>query len=71
MKNTFKLLDAVALLMAMPEKNLPVGQVGTVVEIYGNNVYEVEFADLNGRTLKMCAVKAENLLLLQYDLQTA
>jgi hypothetical protein len=44
MQNTpVKLLDVVALLGDKPEEGLVAGQVGTVVEILGPGVFEVEF----------------------------
>jgi hypothetical protein len=51
MKSTIKLFDVVALKQKMPEKDLQLGQVGTVVEILAPDVYEVEFTDNNGHTL--------------------
>lgn len=45
------------------------GQVGTVVEVLGNNkdVYEVEFCDDEGKTLSTCAIKEDDLLKLYFD----
>lgn len=45
MHQAIKFLDAMALLEAMPEKNLARGEVGTVVEVVAPGVYEVEFSD--------------------------
>ena len=45
-----KLLDTVALLEDMPMLNLHRGQVGTIVEAYESDVFEVEFVDVKGRT---------------------
>ena len=45
-----KLLDVVALLENIPHCQLYRGQVGTIVEVYEPDVFEVEFSDLNGRT---------------------
>ncbi len=41
--------SVVALLEDLPEHGLMRGQVGTVVESWAPNVYEVEFADESGR----------------------
>jgi hypothetical protein len=67
MKNKVKLLDVVALTDDLPERDLQRGQVGTVVEILAPDVYEVEFADNDGRTYAELAVKADKLLVLHYQ----
>lgn len=61
-----KLLDVVALTEDMPERQLQRGQVGTIVEVLAADVYEVEFADLEGRTYAALAVPARNLLVLHH-----
>ena len=71
MTQKINLLDLVALTQAMPSKGLRQGQVGTVVEVLADGVYEVEFCDRQGRTLAMLPVKAAMLLLLQYELAAA
>ncbi|TRU87152.1 MAG: DUF4926 domain-containing protein [Microcystis novacekii Mn_MB_F_20050700_S1] len=43
-----KLLDVVALLEDLPQLGLYRGQVGTIVEVYEPNVFEVEFSDTSG-----------------------
>jgi len=67
MKQKVKLLDVVALTQELPERDLSLGQVGTVVEFLASDVYEVEFADNNGRTFAELAVRAEQLLVLHYE----
>ncbi len=67
MKNKVKLLDVVALTDDLPERELQRGQVGTVVEVLAPDVYEVEFADNEGRTYAELAVKADKLLVLHYE----
>lgn len=71
MNNKLKILDVVALLKNMPEKNLIMGQVGTIVEVLTEKVYEVEFAGKNGEAIALAAVDSENLLLLHYELEPA
>lgn len=71
MNNKLKILDVVALLKDMPEKNLIMGQVGTIVEALTENVYEVEFAGKNGEAIAVAAVDSENLLLLHYEFEPA
>ncbi len=63
-----KSLDIVALLTKLPDEKLSIGQVGTVVEVLAENVFEVEFADAKGRTLTTCAVEAKDLLKLTHEL---
>ena len=66
-----KLLDVVALLEDLPQSKLYRGQVGTIVEIYEPNVFEVEFSDTTGRAYAMETLKAEQLILLHHQpLQT-
>ena len=59
MKNVPKLLDVVALLTDLPYHKLQIGQVGTIVEKLADGVYEVEFADKQGRTIISCAVEIQ------------
>ena len=58
--------SVVALLEDLSEQGLVRGQVGTVVEEWTPGVYEVEFADDNGKAYAMVALKAEQLLLLHH-----
>ncbi|MCL4254735.1 MAG: DUF4926 domain-containing protein, partial [Anaerolineae bacterium] len=44
--------------------NLKRGHIGTVVEQWANDVYEVEFADKNGVTHAMVALRTDQLLVL-------
>jgi hypothetical protein len=59
--------SVVALLEDLPGEGLVRGQVGTVVETWTPNVYEVEFADENGRAYAMVALKAEQLMRLHHE----
>jgi len=67
MKNKVKLLDVVALTQELPEKDLQLGQVGTVVEFLAPDVFEVEFTDKDGRTYAELALRAEQMLVLHYE----
>ena len=51
MNRQMKLLDVVALLEDLPELGLYRGQVGTIVEEYEPNVFEVEFSEMNRKGL--------------------
>lgn len=59
--------SVVALLEDLPGEGLVRGQVGTVVETWAPGVYEVEFADENGRAYAMVALRAEQLLRLYHE----
>lgn len=67
MKQKVKLLDVVALTQELPERELSLGQVGTVVELLAPDVYEVEFSDNDGRTFAELALRADQLLVLHYE----
>lgn len=61
-----QLLDVVALVNDLPEHKLIRGQVGTVVELLAPGVFEVEFADEDGRAYASLALRADQLLALHY-----
>jgi Domain of unknown function (DUF4926) len=54
--------------------SLPVGLVGTIVEVYDTGKeceYLVEFADSQGIEYAMAILKADEILVLQYELVVA
>ena len=59
--------SVVALLEDLPGEGLVRGQVGTVVENWTPGVYEVEFADDQGKTYAMAALKPEQLMRLHHE----
>jgi hypothetical protein len=65
-----KLLDVVALLEDVPEQGLKRGQVGTIVETWADDVFEVEFADMDGIAYAFAALRAEQLMVLQWQPDT-
>ena len=69
MKHQIKILDVVALLKDMPENKLKKGQVGTVVELLDDHVFEIEFSDKTGKALAILPIKDRNLLLLKYEME--
>ena len=71
MTQTIKPFDVVALTADLPERGLLAGQVGTVVESLGKDVFEVEFSGEDGRTYALTAIGANRLLVLRYDLAQA
>lgn len=66
MPKPVELLDVVALLHDMPERGLCRGQVGTVVETLGPDVFEIEFSDNDGRTYATAALRANELIVLHH-----
>jgi len=62
-----KLLDVVALLEDLPEIGLYRGQVGTIVEEYEPEVFEVEFSDTTGRAYAIETLKAMQLMVLYHQ----
>ena len=66
-KEIIKELDIVALLEDFPVKHLSKGTIGTIVLVYNNNFYEVEFSDLDGQAYALLTLPAEKLLLLKHD----
>jgi hypothetical protein len=62
-----KLLDAVALLEDKLAEGLVAGQVGTVVEVFAPDVFEVEFLDANGKTVALTELKRAELLVLKHE----
>ena len=81
--NQPKLLDTVALLKPVPAEqlilvepeyasvNLPVGLVGTIVEVYDRedgNYFLIEFADSEGCEYAMTTLQADSFLVLKHDL---
>lgn len=72
MTDPIQLLDVVALTEDVPNRGLRRGQVGTVVEMLGPDVFEVEFSTDTGRTYAQLPLKADQLIVLHYrPLQTA
>jgi hypothetical protein len=81
-RDAIELFDAVALTEDIPAAallggfvddsppgGLVKGQVGTVVEVYGDppEAYEVEFVDSCGDTYALLTLRGEQLLLLHYE----
>lgn len=67
MSPQFHVLDVVALLEDLPEQGLRRGQVGTIVERLGPDVFEVEFTDDQGRAYASLALRASQVMPLHYQ----
>ena len=63
-----KLFDTVALIEDLPALKLYCGQVGTIVEEYEPDVFEVEFSDLKGQMYALETLQASQLMLLRHEL---
>jgi hypothetical protein len=61
-----RLLDVVALTTDLPDKGLVRGQVGTIVELLGPDVYEVEFSDDDGHAYALLPLRDQELMTLHY-----
>ena len=64
---TIKLLDVVVLLADKPDEGLVRGHVGTVVEKFSPDDFEVEFLDPEGRTFALTELKRQDLLVLKHE----
>ena len=62
-----KPFDVVALTEDLPERHLQRGQVGTIVEMLAAGVFEVEFADMEGRTYASLALPEYKLMVLHHE----
>ncbi|WP_242541152.1 DUF4926 domain-containing protein [Phormidium pseudopriestleyi] len=62
-----KLLDVVALTENLPDFNLHKGQVGTIIEVYEPDVFEVEFVDLQGKTYALETLRVNQVMQLHYQ----
>lgn len=67
MNREIRALDVVALTEDISDRGLLRGQVGTVVESLGPDVFEVEFVDNDGRTYATVPLSARQLLVLHYQ----
>jgi hypothetical protein len=67
MNQEIRVLDVVALTEDIPAHGLLRGQVGTVVEYLGPDMFEIEFVDNDGRTYATLSLKSSQLLVLHYQ----
>ncbi len=61
------LLDVIALVEDVPARGLVQGQVGTLVERLGDDVFEVEFSDDEVRTYATLALRSDQLMILRHQ----
>lgn len=65
--DVIELLDVVALTEDLPTEGLRRGEVGTVVEKWDEDVFEVEFSDDKGEAYAFAAVPVEKLMKLYFN----
>lgn len=67
MGKSLPLYDVVALTEDLPLHGLVRDQVGTIVEQYAPDAFEVEFMDNSGHTYALVTLKSRQLWVLQYE----
>jgi hypothetical protein len=67
MKKIFNLLDIVALSEDLPKEGLLKGQVGTIVEILSDEIFEIEFSNNKGITYSLLPLKSSQLIQLHFN----
>ena len=60
--DTLNELDVVVLTTDLPTEKLKKGSLGTIVEVFGNGKYLVEFADLQGVAYALPVLSAGELM---------
>jgi hypothetical protein len=70
-KLKIKLLEPVALTEDLPQRKLRAGEVGTVVELLGDDAYEVEFCNDRGETYAELALRGDRIVPLPHSRQGA
>ncbi|NCO75358.1 MAG: DUF4926 domain-containing protein [Cyanobacteria bacterium] len=59
-----ELFDVVELIIDMPDKNIFIGSQGTILEDYGDNAYEIEFANENGETIYLSSFTRDQFIVI-------
>jgi hypothetical protein len=57
----YKELDTVVLRRDLPEQGLRTGDLGAVVQVYGDEAIEVEFVTASGRTQALVTLNAHDV----------
>lgn len=58
--------SVVALVEDSPQHGLVRGQVGTIIDVWTPDIYEVEFCDDQGKAYACVALRAEQMMQLHY-----
>ncbi len=67
MSDSINELDLVVLLVDLPERGLPRGQVGRVIQEMSSGVYEVEFSDQDGLPFAFLPLSEHQIMKLLFD----
>ncbi len=67
MKESYELLDVVALLVDLPAHGLRRGEVGTLVEYLAPDIWLVEFSDNSGEEYAIVELHTNQLMKLYYE----
>jgi len=62
----FKLLDVVALMEDLKSEGLRRGEVGTIVEHWNDEAFEVEFSDDSGKAYAFVALRPHQMMKLHF-----
>ncbi len=54
--NKPELFDVIQLLTDIPQDSLRKGEQGTIVDDYGDGVFEIEFINKKGETTALCSI---------------
>ncbi|AYM44425.1 hypothetical protein BKG75_13135 [Mycobacteroides chelonae] len=57
----FRELDVVVLVRDVPAEGLTAGCIGTIVYVYTDSAFEVEFIDTDGTTIAVATVAADDI----------
>jgi hypothetical protein len=60
-------LDLVVLLVDLPERGLPRGQVGRVIQEMSSGIFEVEFSDREGLPFAFLPLNERQIMKLLFD----
>jgi hypothetical protein len=67
MPDTINELDLVVLLQDLPQRGLPRGQVGRVIQEMGQGMFEVEFSDNDGLAFAYLPLHERQIMRLLFD----
>jgi len=57
----FELLEVVVLSRDLPEYDLRAGDAGTIVEVYDDSNFEVEFIEASGKTRALLTLSSDDI----------
>lgn len=66
-----ELLDVVELLVDLPEAELKAGDQGTILEVYDDRAYEVEFSNSQGETQALLALEPKQFVVVWQNAKKA